>query len=63
MAQTLTCSARGCRATAEWALEWRNPKIHTDDRVKTWLACAPHREHLESFLTRRDFPCRARRLD
>ncbi|MGH8881520.1 MAG: hypothetical protein ACRD0P_29910, partial [Stackebrandtia sp.] len=57
------CSARGCRDRAVWALEWRNPKIHTADRVKTWLACDQHRDRLEDFLTRRGFPCRVRPFD
>jgi len=32
------CSARGCGKPAQWALLWNNPKIHTPDRRKTWLA-------------------------
>ena len=38
-----------------WALRWNNPKIHTPDRRKVWLACDEHREHLSQFLGRRDF--------
>lgn len=60
--EDLVCSAKGCRLTAVWALDWRNPKIHSDDRVKTWLACQEHRASLEEFLTRRDFPCQVRPL-
>src|SRR4051812_16645368 len=33
------CSAKGCRAPAVWALRWNNPKLHTPDHRKTWLAC------------------------
>ena len=51
----LTCSARGCRARAEWALRWNNPKVHSPDRRKVWLACDAHRGHLEQFLGRRGF--------
>lgn len=51
-----TCSRAGCRAEAAWALIWRNPKIHTADRRKTWLACDAHREVLASFLSDRSFP-------
>jgi hypothetical protein len=51
----LVCSAKGCRATAVWALRWNNPKLHTADRRKTWLACADHRESLASFLDARGF--------
>jgi hypothetical protein len=49
------CSARDCRRTATWALRWNNPKIHTPDRRKTWLACDEHRDHLGSFLSARGF--------
>jgi hypothetical protein len=49
------CSAKGCRASAEWQLLWNNPKIHTPERRKTWLACAEHRTTLGSFLDARGF--------
>jgi hypothetical protein len=49
------CSARGCREPATWQLLWNNPKIHTPERRKTWLACAEHRESLASFLGARGF--------
>lgn len=49
----LTCSARGCRTTAVWALRWNNPKLHEPQRRKTWLACEAHRGELESYLTAR----------
>ncbi|MFC6885495.1 MULTISPECIES: hypothetical protein [Actinomadura] len=51
----LQCSAKGCRADAVWALRWNNPKIHTPDRRKIWLACGEHRESLSAFLDRRSF--------
>jgi len=51
----LTCSARGCQADAVWSLLWNNPKIHTPDRRKTWLACEEHRETLGEFLDVRGF--------
>ena len=51
----LVCSAKGCRAPAEFDLQWNNPKIHTPDRRKHWLACAEHREQLRSFLASRGF--------
>ena len=50
-----TCSARGCRAVATWQLLWNNPKLHTPDRRKTWLACDEHRESLSDFLGARQF--------
>jgi hypothetical protein len=49
------CSAKGCRMPAAWALMWNNPKIHTPERRKTWLACAEHRDHLSGFLSARGF--------
>ncbi|MGW8974047.1 hypothetical protein [Streptomyces platensis] len=49
------CSAKGCRAAAVWVLTWNNPKLHTPDRRKTWLACEEHREHLSQFLGVRGF--------
>lgn len=50
-----TCSARGCRAPAVWALRWNNPRIHTPDRRKVWLACDEHRASLSDFLGARGF--------
>jgi hypothetical protein len=52
---SLICSAKGCRRSAVFALRWQNPKLHTGDRVKTWLACAEHRDHLSGFLSARGF--------
>jgi hypothetical protein len=49
------CSAKGCRAPATYALAWNNPKLHTPDRRKTWLACDEHRPTLSEFLDRRGF--------
>lgn len=50
-----TCSAKGCTAPAVHALLWNNPKLHTPDRRKTWLACDEHRESLSQFLAARQF--------
>jgi surfactin synthase thioesterase subunit len=49
------CSAKGCRVAAVWVLAWNNPKLHTPERRKTWLACDEHREHLSQFLGVRGF--------
>lgn len=49
------CSARRCREHAVWALRWNNPRLHTPERRKTWLACDEHREHLTEFLQLRGF--------
>ena len=51
-----TCSRAGCREHALWRLDWRNPRIHSADRLKTWLACAEHVDYLRDFLATRDFP-------
>ena len=51
----LRCSAKGCQATATWSLLWNNPKLHTPDRRKTWLACDDHKESLSEFLGARNF--------
>ncbi|TDT32880.1 acetone carboxylase [Naumannella halotolerans] len=50
-----TCSAKGCRNPAVFDHAWNNPKIHTPDRRKHWLACADHRDSLGSFLSARGF--------
>ncbi|MBV2366168.1 hypothetical protein KUM37_22955 [Streptomonospora sp. NEAU-YY374] len=49
------CSRRGCRAPATWVLVWNNPRIHTVDRRKTWVACDEHRDYLADFLGVRGF--------
>jgi hypothetical protein len=51
----LVCSARGCRAPANWALHWNNPRLHNAERRKTWLACDQHRVTLGDFLGARGF--------
>jgi hypothetical protein len=51
----LICSARDCRQPASYDLQWNNPKIHTADRRKHWLACDDHRESLAQFLSARGF--------
>ncbi len=47
------CSRKACRAGASWQLLWNNPKIHTPERRKIWLACAEHRDWLEDYLQTR----------
>jgi hypothetical protein len=49
------CSGKGCRAEAAYALLWNNPKLHTPERRKVWLACEEHRESLGAFLGSRGF--------
>ncbi len=53
--EPLACSAKDCRAQAVVAHRWNNPRLHTAERRKTWLACAEHRESLASFLSARGF--------
>lgn len=50
------CSRAGCRAAARWGIDWRNPRIHAEDRRKTWVACDEHVGYLREFLAARDFP-------
>ena len=49
------CSAKGCQSDAVWDLLWNNPKLHTPDRRKVWLACDEHRQSLADFLAARQF--------
>lgn len=51
-----TCSRAGCTTPAAWNVNWRNPRIHGLERVKTWLACEEHRDYLRVYLEARDFP-------
>lgn len=50
------CSSAGCDAEAAWRVNWRNPRIHSADRVKVWLACDAHRSTLGDYLSTRGFP-------
>ena len=58
--EPVRCSAKGCPADARWVLVWNNPKVHTPDREKTWVACDLHRGSLSDFLDLRGF---LRRVD
>jgi hypothetical protein len=49
------CSAKGCREPASVDLNWRNPKLHDATRVKHWLACDEHADHLADYLGVRGF--------
>jgi hypothetical protein len=53
--EALVCSAKGCSEQARWTLLWNNPKVHTADRRKEWLACEEHKETLGAFLGVRGF--------
>jgi hypothetical protein len=52
---TVRCSAKGCRTEAAYGLLWNNPKLHTPERRKTWLACESHADPLSDFLSKRGF--------
>ena len=52
---TSTCSAKGCQQLAVHELRWNNPKLHTPERRKVWLACNDHRQSLADFLDARRF--------
>jgi hypothetical protein len=52
----LLCSRAGCRETATHRVVWRNPRIHSEDREKIWLACGEHVVYLRDYLAARDFP-------
>lgn len=55
MTDELICSARGCTVDARYGIVWNNPKIHTPDRQKIWLACDSHESTLRDFLSKRGF--------
>ena len=57
------CSRAGCREAALWRIEWRNPRIHSPDRRKVWVACDEHRRFLRDYLAARDFPVSVSELD
>jgi hypothetical protein len=54
--EQLVCSRAGCLEAAAWNVNWRNPKIHTIDRVKIWPACDEHCQFLFDYLSTRSFP-------
>jgi hypothetical protein len=51
-----TCARAGCHKVATSIVNWRNPRIHGEDRVKTWPACAEHLDFLRDYLVNRSFP-------
>ena len=54
--ESTPCSRAGCRTDASWQVIWRNPRIHTPERRKIWLACDEHAGYLRDYLAARDFP-------
>lgn len=57
------CSRAGCRNNATRKVNWRNPRIHPDTRVKVWFACAEHVEFLHDYLASRGFPVLVTSID
>jgi len=54
--EPVRCSRAGCTRDATFTVNWRNPRIHSEDRVKVWLACDEHSEYLRDYLATRGFP-------
>jgi hypothetical protein len=57
------CSRAGCTADATVRIDWRNPKIHAENRIKTWSACDEHRQFLSEYLAAREFLLAVRPLE
>jgi hypothetical protein len=55
-ASSRRCSRANWTEDARWNVNWRNPRIHTEDRVKTWYACEEHVSFLRDYLDTRGFP-------
>lgn len=56
MTEGVKCSRAGCQQRATSRIVWRNPRIHSADREKIWLACETHVDFLRDYLAARDFP-------
>ncbi|WP_315309557.1 acetone carboxylase [Rothia dentocariosa] len=48
------CSRKGCHNEATYQILWNNPKVHTPERRKVWLACHEHVQWLENYLRERE---------
>ena len=57
------CSRAECEADSRWNVNWRNPRIHPEDRVKVWNACDEHVDYLRDYLDSRGFPVVVTALD
>ena len=53
--EQVRCSAKACHQAARHVVVWNNPKVHTPDREKTWVACDDHRQSLADHLDVRGF--------
>ena len=56
------CSAKQCDTQAVYALEWSNPRIHTN-RSKIWLCCEDHKDFLTEYIALRSFPYELKSVD
>lgn len=56
MTAQFECARADCHAAATHHIIWRNPRIHSEDRRKIWLACDEHVGFLSDYLRTRDFP-------
>lgn len=52
----LRCSRSGCREAPSFNVNWRNPRLHDETRVKVWLACEEHRPFFVDYFENRGFP-------
>ena len=59
----MKCSRAGCDSEAVALIDWANPNIHKDGRVKTWGACEAHEQYLIDFVTMRNFFIRSRPIN
>jgi|OM-RGC.v1.036068823 hypothetical protein len=55
MTSDLKCSRAGCSLKADWFIYWRNPKVHSVERKKTWLSCESHKQFFVDYLSVREF--------
>ena len=46
---------QGMPGLATWAVVWNNPRLHTPDREKVWVACGEHKQPLADYLAVRSF--------
>jgi len=63
MTNELKCSRAGCQQAASFFIHWRNPKIHTPDRVKVWLSCESHKQYFVDYLSMREFFLEAKTIE
>lgn len=60
MTDEFECSRAACRRVGTHHIVWRNPRIHSEERRKIWLACDDHVGFLSEYLRAREFPVEVR---